>query len=104
MAKLWQATMEMLGFSKIIKIPGKDNFDQLTRPEVALMIEAFLDDGNESFDRLAFNDFLHAELENDNLKGLQADLKQNAFLPTKDDEWPAINYSYLRELSDNLRN
>ena len=103
MTNLFGKVMKGLGFSKLIKIPGKTSFDQLTKPEVGLMIEAFLQEGNEYFDPLAFNDFLHASLLNEQLKQLQEELNRCAFLPSGGDDWPRVDYDYLKRLVEDLR-
>jgi hypothetical protein len=95
--------LRQLGFAELIKLSGKKNFDQLTRPEVGLMIEAFLEGDDEFFDPLAFNDFLHARLQNDDLKKLQEELNKNAFLPARRDEWPLVNREYLKGLVKELQ-
>lgn len=94
--------MKVLGASDLIKISGKSDFDQLTKTEIGLMIEAFLGDGNEFFDQLAFNEFLHAKLKNKDLRQIQDDLNRNSFLPAEGDEWPPINFAYLKSLASSL--
>jgi len=103
MGKVLDRTMGILGFSKLIKIPGKSSFDQLEQDEIALMIEAFLEDGNESFDPLAFNDFLHADLQSEKLREIQRDLNANAFLDSSGDDWPRVNRPYLEGLVARLK-
>jgi hypothetical protein len=95
--------LQSIGFSKIIKIPGKSNFDELSIHEVGLLIDSFFCDGNEEFDALAFNEFLHAKLRNERLKRIQRDLNENAFIDSDDDEWPKINENYLRQLARTLK-
>jgi len=92
-----------MGFAELIRIPGKSSYDQLTKSEVAMMIDAFLGEGNEFFDPLAFNDFLHAELKNDDLKQLQEELNSKAFGPTEGNEWPPVNRDYLVQLMSELK-
>lgn len=90
-------------FTKLIKIPGKYWFDDLAPDEVALMIEAFLSGDDEYFDPLAFNDFLHAKLKNEVLKGIQSELNKKAFVPTRKGEWPEIDRDYLAAMVAILR-
>lgn len=89
-------------FSKLIKIPGKLWFDDLTPEEIGLMIDSFLNDGNEYFDALAFNDFLHAKLNNNTLIEIKQELNENAFLDNPNG-WPSINTKYLMTLSKKLK-
>lgn len=102
MGRLSDKLLRAIGFKELIRIPGKSNYDQLTKAEVAMMIDAFLGDGNEFFDPLAFNDFLHVELKNDDLKQIQEDINSKAFWPAKGDEWPAVNRNYLLQIMSEL--
>jgi len=90
-------------FTPLIKIDGKEHFNDLTLPEVGLMIDAFLDDGDEYFDPLAFNDFLHAELSDETLKSIQTELNAKAFIPQKGDKWSEIDKGFLSALSAKLK-
>lgn len=103
MGKIFDKVLRIMGFKELIKIPGKTSYDQLTNPEVAMMIDAFLTEGNEFFDPLAFNDFLHTQLKNSDLKQLQEDMSSKAFGPTEGNEWPPINRHYLEQLIHELR-
>ena len=103
MAKLFNRVLNMIGFTKLIKIEGKSDFNELTPVEVSLMIDAFLGDGNQYFDPLAFNDFLHAKLSNENLKPIQRNLNDNAFVQKSGNKWPDINTAFLLELSKKLK-
>lgn len=85
----------MISISRLIKIPGKNRFNQLTCKEIAFMIDAFLNGNNDYFDKLAFNDFLHAKLKNESLQQIQGDLIKNAFLKSEGNDWPKINEEYL---------
>jgi len=85
-------------FSRIIKIKGKTNFDQLTKAEVALMIEAFLNGGNKSFDKLALNEFLHEKISCPALLDIQIELQKNTFIKNTDGGWPTINEIFLNEM------
>lgn len=100
---VFEKLLSFLGFSKLIKIPGKSDFNDLTGAEVAAMIDAFLDGTNDQFDELAFNDFLHTRLKNDELLWLQRELNKNAFIPRAGETMPEINVQYLRTLSKRLK-
>jgi hypothetical protein len=95
--------LRFFGFTPLIKIEGKNDFDQLTLPEVGVMIDAFLDGSNDYFDALAFNDFLHAHIKNPELKQIQIALNEHAFLPARKGVIPEVNIAYLRATSGTLR-
>jgi hypothetical protein len=101
--KLVDRILRSIGFSRLIKIEGKESFDELTPSEVGLMIDAFLGNGNEFFDPLAFNDFLHAQLRNETLKSIQEELNAKAFIPKSAGKWPRINTEFLSVLSEKLK-
>ena len=67
------------------------------------MVDAFFDGGNSSFDKLALNEFLDAELKNEYLRKIQSDIQENIYIPNKEQKWPDVNESYLRSLSDQLK-
>lgn len=48
--------LKFLGFKSYIKAPGK-GFDDLSKADLASMIEAFLEDGNEEFEQNALYEF-----------------------------------------------
>ncbi len=90
--------------SKLIKIPGKNSFDDLNENEVAFMIDAFFfEEGNENFDKLALNDFLHADLSKKNLVDIQKKLNANMFIDVGKGKWPDINENFLLELANQLK-
>lgn len=50
--------MRLMGFESYIKIPNK-GFGDLSEGELASMIEAFLEGGNDDFDQSALYEFTH---------------------------------------------
>ena len=88
--------------TKLIKIPGKSWFDELTIAEVGLMIDAFLVGGNDLFDGTALTDFIHADVNVDWMKSLQAELREKAFLD-KAKGWPEIDRNYLEQKATELK-
>lgn len=100
---LFKKVMRILGFTEIIKIPGKSNFDALEAYEVALMIEAFVNDDDNHFEPLAFNEFLHADLKNEKLQAIQKELNENAFYSATGEGWPSIDWRYLNSMSLKLK-
>jgi hypothetical protein len=100
---LFEPIFRAIGFTKIIKIEGKSRFDQLTKREVGVLIDSFLEGGNEYFDKIAFNEFLHADLGSSDLVNIQEALNRNTFVPSKLRRSPDINMEYLISLSKMLK-
>lgn len=93
----------MLETSKIIKIPDKQEFDQLTWGEFSLMIDAFLDGDNEAFASDALSEFVSWKLRSPVLQDLQRDMFENMLAPAGEGAMPPINEAWLRALSARLR-
>lgn len=93
-----------LKFYRLIKISGKSSFEELSLPEVGLMIAAdssISENGNESFSSRALDEFLHS-----------ADLKRQDLIEVRDrilreiycDGNPKrINTKFLRKISRELQ-
>jgi len=91
-------------FEKIIKIKGKNSFDQLSLSEVADMIDSFLLDGSSSFDKSALSEFLIADISDPELIRIREKIQSHGFASAKKDyEWPSVDREYLFSLSEKLR-
>lgn len=100
---VFSTILRILGFTPLIKIEGKSSFDELGPEEFGELIDSFLCGGNESFDKIAFNEFLHWKVTSPLALHLQKVLSEHSFLPPKDMEYPPINEPYLRQLSSQLK-
>jgi len=101
--KLIDKVLDIIGFKKIIKIEGKNDFDQLNEYEVGLLIDSFLEDDSEYFDKLAFNEFLHWDIKKENLLKIQNNLNENTFTACEGANWLTVNEAFLRNLSKKLK-
>ena len=95
-------------FEKIIKIPGKESFKDLSLDEVALMIEAdssLSKDGNSSFASCALDEFLHfSSLEGrPDLQKIQSDILNNIYIDIKGSTTKKINTEFLMEYAKELQ-
>lgn len=89
--------------SKIIKIPNKSGFDQLTWEEFGLMIDAFLDGENDAFVSDALSEFTAWKVRSPVLQDLRQDIIDNMLLPAEGDAIPPVNEVWLRALSAKLK-
>ncbi|WP_395645178.1 hypothetical protein [Terricaulis sp.] len=90
-------------FTRIIKIAGKSRFDQLTPEEFGVMIDAFLDGGNEAFDGTALSEFIGTPSREPRLRALQIEIVDNMLLPSEAEGIPPVNEPWLRALSRLLK-
>mgnify|MGYP000878662199 CR=1 FL=1 len=92
-----------MAIKKIIKIPGKSEFDQLTWEEFGLMIDAFLDGENDAFVSEALSEFTAWGVRNPVLRDLRRHIIDNMLLPADGDAIPPVNEKWLRALSAKLK-
>jgi hypothetical protein len=95
-------------FRKLIKIPGKASFRDLTVSEVALMIEAdssLQRERSEHFDSCALDEFIHCS----NLSGrpdleeIRDHIAQNIYIDVPGSTTKEINVEFLVRYAGNLR-
>ena len=101
--------MALFKFEKIIRIPGKSSFSELSILEVALMIEAdsaISPEGNEAFNSCALDEFLYCgKFDNrPDLEQIRADILENIYIHVKGRSDKEINTEYLLEYANKLRN
>ncbi|WP_203291117.1 hypothetical protein [Maricaulis parjimensis] len=104
MAGFWEKLLLFFGFSKIIKIEGVWNFDDLDTQQIGVMIDAYLTGENDSFDDFAMGEFMHAKLTKPDLLEIQAGLNEKAFIEHPDHPWLKSNHEFLEALRDRLLN
>lgn len=95
-------------FKKIIKIPGKISFKELSISEIALMIEAdsaLGGGGNESFDSCALDEFLYCEdlSERPDLQKIRDHIAENIYLDVPGSKVKKINAMFLSRYALELR-
>jgi hypothetical protein len=88
---------------KIIKIPNKIEFDQLTWDEFGRMIDAFLDGENDAFISDALSEFTSWGVRNPVLQDLRRDIIDNMLLPAEGEAIAPVNEPWLRALSAKLK-
>ena len=89
-------------FQKIIKIPGKSSFRDLTVAEVAKMIEAdssLQSGGSEYFDSCALDEFLHCGSLSGrpDLQEIRDHIARNIYIDVPGREAKEINVEFLKE-------
>ena len=94
--------LSVFGVSKIIKIEGISDFDQLKPHHIPAMINAFLDGGNDQFDEIALSEFLNWKLTDSRLLKIRDELKKNAFTAASGEGWSEPNIPYLESVKDRL--
>lgn len=95
-------------FEKIIKIPGKESFTDLSLKEVALMIEAdssLSKEGNTSFASCALDEFLHfSNLDGrPDLQEIQSDILRNIYIDIEGSKTKKINAEFLKKYAQELQ-
>jgi len=95
-------------WKKIIKIPGKDSFDQMDLEEIALMIEAdsaIRPEGTDLFDSCALDEFLHfSELnERQDLIAIRKRILENIYIDDPGRPNKVINVEFLKHFAAELR-
>ena len=92
---------------RIIKIPGKTSFTELSLSEIALMIRAdssICKQGNSSFASCALDEFLHfSDLgSRPDLEKIRTDILDQIYLSTPSSTEKSINVEFLKEYSQML--
>ena len=95
-------------FKKIIKIPNKDSFKELTLYELGLMIEAdssLSKDGNSSFASCALDEFLHFRNFDDSpeLQEIQSYILENIYIDIPGSKNKEINTDFLKKYANELK-
>jgi hypothetical protein len=94
---------------KIIKIPGKSSFEDLTIQEVGLMIEAdpsiCENDGNDYFSSVALDEFLHfRNLKRPDLVKIRDRILQEIYIDIPGSKNKEINTDFLVKIAQELKN
>lgn len=92
---------------KLIKIPGKNSFEELTIPEVGLMIEAdssLSKNGNEYFSSRALDEFLHGiDLKRSDLIEVRERILREIYIDNPPSKIKKINTEFLKKISRELQ-
>ncbi|MEJ2461057.1 MAG: hypothetical protein P8098_05445 [Candidatus Thiodiazotropha sp.] len=96
-------------FKKIIKIPNKESFEDLSLYEIGLMIEAdsaLSPEGNELFDSCALDEFLHFRRfdTSPQLQKIQSYILANIYLEIPGSKNKGINTAFLKAYAKELKN
>ena len=95
-------------FKKIIRIPGKESFEDLSLYEIGLMIESdssLSKDGNSNFASCTLDEFLHfGNFDNSpKLKKIQSYILENIFLDIPSYKNKQINSEFLKKYAMELK-
>lgn len=95
-------------FKRIIKIPGKRSFTDLSLKEVALMILAdssLSKEGNSSFASCALDEFLHfSNLDGrPDLQNIQTTILKNIYIDVAGTKTKEINTEFLKKYANEIQ-